>query len=184
MIHSTMFYSTSDCKRTPDVLYMTPHVVCLEDDGLCEDAGFDNQTEYKAVDCVSDQYTHAAEIFGEVPYVLTDVFNDSNCERYKGSLAHRADGDCLVLGGQTSEIVVMHTNGSATLKTFMPGRGCDNQDLVSEVLIDVNYFENSFCGMGGFVFYNNAYPGKLTRSRSSGSSSGFSRQAPSTDAAQ
>ncbi|EGZ10743.1 hypothetical protein PHYSODRAFT_392420, partial [Phytophthora sojae] len=68
--------------------------------GTCEDNGFDSQTEYKVVDCVSDQYTHAAEIFGEAPYVLTDVFEDSNCEVYKGSMAHRATGDCLVLNGE------------------------------------------------------------------------------------
>ncbi|EGZ10753.1 hypothetical protein PHYSODRAFT_520180 [Phytophthora sojae] len=148
-------YSSADCEGAPDALVLWPSTDCTESGSIeyCEEA----EEGYQAASCVSDPYAHTAEVFGDVPYVLVDVFNDTECGVYSGSFALRANGDCIVRG-QTSVKVVMNTNGSATVEEYT-GESCSAQDLIEGDLVEASWFDSYICADEGFVFYNNAYPG-------------------------
>ncbi|KAE9107160.1 hypothetical protein PF010_g12371 [Phytophthora fragariae] len=152
-IQAVDFYSSAGCEGTPDLLVMWPSTNCTVSSGDCEEA----EEEYQVASCISDPYAHTAEVYGGVPYVLVDMFDDSNCEAYKGSFAMRATGDCIV-HGQHSVLVAMNANGSATVEDYN-GRSCSDQDFVESHLVDGDWFESYICADEGFVFYNNAFPG-------------------------
>ncbi|KAG6611891.1 TKL protein kinase [Phytophthora cinnamomi] len=132
---------------------MWPSTNCTESTDGCEEA----EDEYQLSSCISDQYAYTAEAYGDVPYLLVDMYDDDDCETYKGSFALRANGDCIARGDHAVK-VVMNMNGSATVTEYSDD-SCSDQDIVEGDIVDATWFESYTCTDAGFVFYNNAYPG-------------------------
>ncbi|EGZ10742.1 hypothetical protein PHYSODRAFT_337519 [Phytophthora sojae] len=131
-IHSTDVYSRSDCSGVPDHFRISQRRPCALSNSKCEAKEVSNQTEYDVCSSISDPQTHAAEVFGGVPSMLTNAFNDNNCDEYTGSFAYRADGSCFKVDAQSSQLLILNANGSVTWKQYA-GVAREDKDLSTDL---------------------------------------------------
>ncbi|EGZ10744.1 hypothetical protein PHYSODRAFT_261751 [Phytophthora sojae] len=159
-VTSRIFYTTNGCGGTPDFMEMQQTATCF--DASCGTSVAYNVPVLSSISCSTDQYTHAAFLFGSVPYVLADQYADENCQVYTGfSSAMRANEDCVPTSAATSRTMLLNANGTVTSTVYLKSNNCDKRSVYVETLYDPSNFKNSICEkgkLGNFVYYNTAYP--------------------------
>ncbi|KAK1946677.1 putative serine/threonine-protein kinase drkA [Phytophthora citrophthora] len=109
---------------------------------------------YYTTACPSNAKSYAADTYGSTKYLLIDVYSDTSCTTYTGTVAIIASGKCEVIGttGQ-GVITTVYSNGSAQFENFVDS-SCTVSTSTS-YLISADLLSSHSC-FQGFKLYSNS----------------------------
>ncbi|KAG1703503.1 hypothetical protein DVH05_007450 [Phytophthora capsici] len=109
---------------------------------------------YYTTTCPSNAKSYAADTYGSTKYLLIDVYTDTGCTSYTGTVVIIASGKCEVIGttGQ-GVITTVYSNGSAQFENFVDS-SCTVSSS-SSYLISSDLLSSHSC-FQGFKLYSNS----------------------------
>ncbi|KAL3664787.1 hypothetical protein V7S43_009967 [Phytophthora oleae] len=173
-MQSDNIYSDSSCSSAPISMSMMESSSCLSVDCTVTYIGTDYY--YYTTACPSDAKSYAADTYGSTKYLLIDVYTDTSCTSYTGTVAIIASGKCEVIGTTGRGVITtLYSNGSAQFENFVDS-SCTVSSS-SSYLISADLLSSHSC-FQGFKLYSNsdgsATDGTSETSATDGTSSGIS----------
>ncbi|RLN32372.1 hypothetical protein BBJ28_00024241 [Nothophytophthora sp. Chile5] len=110
---------------------------------------------YSTTSCPSDAKAYAAEVYGSSSFVLMDIYNDSGCDSFSGTVVLHALGVCAVAGSWSQRVITtMNSNGTIQVEFFSDSE-CSYASS-APFIIDEETLTTHSCTSYGVKFYSNS----------------------------
>jgi serine/threonine-protein kinase TNNI3K len=142
-----VYYSGKFCEGTPYNTYVESDRTCAIEQ--CFEDGNSSATGAGVVtiDCTSDYKTNIRTAFGKSPYILVEVYADSECETLSYAQGFSASGNCEGspnLNSTSRVITTLEADGSVVLKYYRDAL-CDDAELTDTFSADKDTVSTHEC---------------------------------------